>query len=307
MIAIPESFARTMVELHAEAGAAWLRELPTLLDDCAQRWSLTIAPPFDPLTYNYVAPAMRADGTPVVLKVGFASRELQTEIAALRLYDGHGIAQLLDVDLGRGAFLIERLRPGTPLFELLDDEQATTIAAQVMRKLWRGPAGEPPAEHDFPTVVRWAEGMARLRERFGGGTGPFPTRLVERAERLFDELLSSMGAPVLLHGDLHHWNILASERQPWLALDPKGVIGEPEYEVGAWLRNPLPRLLEMPQPGRVLARRLDIFGQQLGFDRARLIGWGFAQAVLSAWWSYVDHGRGWQPAMKVAELLAELE
>jgi streptomycin 6-kinase len=307
MVAIPEDFSRTVVELHAAAGAAWLRGLPALLADCARHWSLTIQPPFAPLTYNYVAPALRADSTPVVLKVGFPCRELHTEIAALQLYNGHGIARLLDADAQRGALLLERLLPGTPLVELTDDEQATTIAAQVMRQLWRGPAGAPPTEHPFPTVGEWAHGMARLRAEFGGGTGPFPARLVDRAERLFGELLGSMGAPVLLHGDLHHWNILAAEREPWLALDPKGVIGEPEYEVGALLRNPLPQLLQMPQPKRVLARRIDLLTEHLGFDRARVIGWSLAQAVLSAWWSYEDHGYGWEGAIAVAELLAELK
>jgi streptomycin 6-kinase len=306
MLAIPDTFARTTIELHAEAGAAWLNDLPALLDDYAQRWSLTILSPFAPLTYNYVAPAVRADGLRAVLKVGFPSHELHTEIAALRLYDGHGIARLLGADPGGGALLLEQLRPGTPLVDLEHDERATTIAAQVMRELWSGPAGTPPLDQPFPTVARWAQGLARLRAEFGGSTGPFPMRLVERAERLFGELIGSMAAPVLLHGDLHHWNILAAERQPWLALDPKGVIGEPEYEVGALLRNPLPRLLQMPQPGRVMQRRIDVLAEQLGFDRARLIGWGFAQAVLSAWWSYEDHGHGWEPAIAVAELLGEV-
>jgi streptomycin 6-kinase len=293
-----------MVELHAEAGAAWLGRLPALLDHCARRWALTVMPPFAPLSYNYVAPAVRADGALVVLKVGVPVRELMNEIAALQLYDGHGVARLLDADPSLGALLLERLRPGTPLVEL-DDEQATAIAAQVMRELWRGAAGVPPA-HSFPSVADWAAGLGRLRAHFGGGAGPFPAALVARAEALFADLLGSMAAPVLLHGDLHHWNILAAERQPWLALDPKGVIGEPAYEVGALLRNPMPQLLSAPHPRRILARRIDQLAEHLGLDRARLIGWGMAQAVLSAWWSYEDHGHGWEPAIAVAELLGEL-
>jgi streptomycin 6-kinase len=216
---------------------------------------------------------------------------------------------MLEADPDQGLLLLERLRPGTPLVTLADDEQATAIAAGVMRRLWR----PVPTEHPFPTVADWAAGLGRLRARFGGGTGPLPPRLVEMAERLFAELLASSAAPrsprpegveVLLHGDLHHWNILAAEREPWLALDPKGLVGEPAYEVGALLRNPMPQILAVPQPGRVLARRADQLAAELGFDRQRLLGWAVAQTVLSAWWTVEDHGHGWEPEIACAELLA---
>ena len=143
-----------------------------------------------------------------------------------------------------------------------------------------------------------------MRERYGGGTGPLPEALVDRAERLFAELLASMSGLVVLHGDLHHFNILAAERQPWLAIDPKGVVGEPEYEVGAFLRNPTPDLLSNPHAGWILSRRLDQFSEELSFDRERLRNWGMAQAVLSAWWSIEDHGYGGEEAIAFAELLA---
>ncbi len=105
---------------------------------------------------------------------------------------------------------------------------------------------------------------------------------------------------MLLHGDLHHDNILAAERAPWLALDPKGVAGEPAYEVGALMRNP------RPQPAEVLARRASILAEVLDIDRQRILGWSFAQAVLSAWWNIEDQGHGWEGAIEVAERLSTL-
>jgi streptomycin 6-kinase len=143
-----------------------------------------------------------------------------------------------------------------------------------------------PAEHSFPTVGDWAEGMVRLRREFNGGTGPFPPHLVDRAEQLYAELLPSQGEPVVLHGDLHHYNILSAERRPWLAIDPHGVVGEAEYEVGALIRNPIPQFLSWPNLGHVLARRLDQLAGELGFDRQRIHAWSVATAVLSAWWTY---------------------
>jgi streptomycin 6-kinase len=145
-----------------------------------------------------------------------------------------------------------------------------------------------------------------MRKRFSGGTGPLPRPLVEAAETLFAELIRSMAEPVLLHGDLHHGNILAAGREPWLAVDPKGVVGERAYEVGAFLRNPMPQLLHEPQLKRILARRVDRFSEEMEFERGRLVGWGLAQAVLAAWWSYEDHGHGWEQWIACAEILAEL-
>jgi streptomycin 6-kinase len=300
-IAIPDSLIRNRIDLHGDAGRQWAAALPGLIAGCADRWSLTLHPPFPRLSYNYAAPVTRADGTPAVLKVCYRDKEFYTEEAALRIYNGRGASRLLESDLDQGALLLERLEPGAPLSSLADDEQATSIAAAVMRELWR-PA---PAEHRFPTTADWFKGFARTRAQFGGGTGPLPRRLFEHGEALFADLLASQAEAVVLHGDLHHGNILAAQRQPWLAIDPKGIVGEPAYEVGALLPNPS-RLQSEPLPAPILARRVDQLADELRFDRARVRGWGVAQAVLSACWSVEDHGRGWEWAIRCAELLAAL-
>jgi streptomycin 6-kinase len=300
MDGIPEALARTVVEMHGPEGARWLECLEAILAECGKRWSLEISAPFEPLSYNYVAPAVRADGADVVLKAGVPGGELSTEIEALRTFGGRGSVRLLEADPDAGVLLLERLSPGVPL-TTLPDEPATRAAVRVMRGLWR----PVPPGHAFPTIEDWGLGFKRLRARFGG-PGPFPARLLEAAETLFADLAASAAPPVLLHGDLHHRNILAAERQPWLAIDPKGVVGEPAYEVGALLRNPMPELLEEAQPGRLLHRRVDQLAAELGLDRERLVGWGVAQAVLAGWWSCEDHGRGWEPWVACAEALASL-
>lgn len=301
-IALPQDFIRTIIEVDGEEGAAWLARLPTILDICAERWGVTLAHHFEPLSYNFVAPGVREDGRTVVVKAGVPGKERRQEEAALRFFGGHGMVELLDADTDLGVMLLERLLPGTPLVELPDDDEATVIAAQVMRALWR----PLPADHSFPTVAYWGKGFQRLRATFDGTTGPFAQPLVEQAESLFAELLESSDAPVLLHGDLHHWNILAAERAPWLAIDPKGIAGEPAYEVGALMRNPTPQVFSWPNPERLLSWRASILSEHLGFDRQRLLAWSMAQAVLSAWWSYEDHGSGWEPVMAWAEILASL-
>jgi streptomycin 6-kinase len=299
MFSIPNDLIQTAIETSGDQGAAWVERLPGLVVELAKRWSLAVDPPFPALSYNFAAPATRADGTAAVLKIGLPGGELKMEGSALRLYDGRGVVRVLELDLERGAMLLERAEPGTPLFALQDDDEATEIAARLMRELWR----PVPADHPFPTVADWGEGFSRHRAAFDGTSGPLPAAIFDDAERTFADLLATSAGPVLLHGDLHHGNILAAQREPWLAIDPKGLVGEPAYETGAWLRNWLGTVLDRSNPAAVLSRRVDLFSEVLGFDRERIRAWGFAQAVLSAVWTIEDHGYGWENAARYAELL----
>lgn len=299
---IPARWAARIRNVHGERGEAWLAEFPELRERCARRWNLTLGPPLPNLSYNYVAPAVDEHGREMILKLGVPNKETITEIAALNHYGGQGCARLYDADLESAALLLERLQPGMMLVTVADDERATQIAGEVMQALWR-PA---PKCHAYPTVSDWARGLRRLRVAFDGDSGPYPERLVALAESLFTELLASQAPPVILHGDLHHYNILEAERAPWLAIDPKGVVGEPAYEVGALLRNPVPQVATWPELGKIQARRVAVLSEMLGFEQERIVGWGVAQAVLAAWWSYEDHGESDKTMLICAEALAAL-
>jgi len=277
-------------------GSAWLDSLPSLIAECEARWKIKAGAPYA-LSFNYVAPAQTAEGQSVVLKLGVPNFELVRQIRALELYAGTAAVRLLDSDERSGTMLLERIEPGYTLASLADDEQATRAAAQVMRDLWK----PLPPDLRFPTAAEWAGDLANLRKRFDRGTGPLPAGLVGRAEGLFRDLLSTAEPSVLLHGDLHHFNILAARRRPWLAIDPKGVAGEPAYEVGALLRNPDPLLFTDP---KVQRRRVQVLHEELGFAKDRMLGWGVAQAVLSAWWSLEDSATDWQAQCACAEVLA---
>jgi streptomycin 6-kinase len=289
--------------MFAPDGAAWLEQLPTLLAEVAARWELTLGSPFE-LSYNYVAPARRADGTPAVLKLGVVRPSLLGEIDALRHYAGRGACRLLAADETVGALLLERLQPGHTMvaFAEADDEAATRAVAHVMARLW-APA---PRNHRYPSVADLAHSLAELRPRYGGTTGPLPAALVDRAEGLLAELLSSQAAPVVLHGDLHHLNILAAGPDDWRAIDPHGLIGEPAYEIGAYMRNPAPEIGGWPDLPRVLERRIAIFAETLGLDRQRIHGWALAHAVLNAWWSVEVAPEIYAVDLAVADALVSL-
>lgn len=302
MPVIPADFARVTIARSRAAGRDWLDRLPTILEACAERWGLTLGAPATSLSYNYVVAARRADGAAAMLKIHVPEGGFASERAALRRFDGRGSVRLLASDPCNAALLLERCEPGTPLTltTVADDEHATSIAAHVMRQVW-----QPLAPGDrFQTMADWNADLRLLRPHYGGGTGPFPIRIIEEVETLLPALAASTPAPILLHGDLHYDNILAAGREPWLAIDPKGLAGEPAYETGVLLYNPYPHLLDAPHPGRILARRVDQLAEELALDRARVRGWGIVRAVLSAWWHVQSSGHVRSEALTCAGLLA---
>jgi len=293
---LSSTFVRNVRGAFGTGGQAWLETLPGLVDEAVRRWGLMEVQPVPELSYNWVAFASDGAGNERVLKLGVPNRELTGEIAALRYYAGQGAVRLLEADPAQGMLLLERLRPGRMLSSLPDDEQATSIAAQVLTRL-HAPA---PEKGDFILLRDWFDGLGGLRQRFEGGTGPFPVQVVEAAEELIADFFSEDRPQVLLHGDFHHFNILESNRG-WLAIDPKGVIGYPEYELGPLMINPRDRLAR-PDAARLTARRLAILSEQLGFELERLRGWAIAHAVLSAWWSLNEVGADWEYAMHCAQI-----
>ncbi len=287
-----------------EAGQKWLDSIPDLIQEYQKKWSITVSEPFT-LSYNYVAPAKRADGAQAVLKIGFPSdNEFLSEIEALREFNGQGIIKLLEFDREKGIILLERVLPGRPLSTLENDEEATRIAAGVAKKLWK-----PASKSNLLTPLeRWYKGFERYRARFTTHSAPLPEDIVSRGERLFSQMLETTQEPMLIHGDFHHLNILSSERDGWLAIDPKGVIGDPAYDTAVFLYNPIPMLFKKEPILNIVKKRIDIFSRELGIEKKRIISWGIAQSVLSAIWSVEDNqaGEGSDYTIKFATLLLEL-
>jgi streptomycin 6-kinase len=156
----------------------------------------------------------------------------------------------------------------------------------------------------FIRLSDWFDGLKKLRATFGGGTGPFNEKLVQRVERSAADFLAENHKPVLMHGDFHHFNILSSERG-WLVIDPKGVIGPAGYEVGPLLINPWDDFLRRPDHRRLTQRRIAILHEHLGFERERIREWGLAHSILSAWWSMESHSE-WRGTAAFAEMIADL-
>ena len=309
---LPPEFIANIQNILQEDGRTFLESLSDVIAEASARWGLTDVEPAENLSYNFVAFANRGDAQ-VVLKIGLPNDETKSEMAALRLFNGDGACRLIDYDEEKYWMLLERLQPGLMLSTLEDDEEATHIAVDVMQKIWRPvesgsllPSSQQQAVglHKFIRLSDWFNGLNKLRVTFSGGTGPLNTKLVERVEHSVKGFFAENHKPVLMHGDLHHFNILSSERG-WLVIDPKGVIGPAGYELGPFLINPWGDLLSGKDYQRITKRRIDILHERLGFERERVREWGLAHAILSAWWSIEENG-DWRYAADFAEIIAEL-
>ncbi len=297
---LPGAFLQTIEQNFGQRGRDFLKGLPDLVEDASRRWQLTDVQPVTNLSYNYVAFARRMD-EPVVLKVGVPDRELLSEMVALRLFEGRAAVRLLESDEAHHMFLLERLQPGEILTSLGDDRRETEIASDLMRALWQTGA----RDSRLIPLSDWFKGFQRLRQRFEGGTGPLDTRMIEQAESIAHEFLAEDCPPTLIHGDLHHFNILSSQRG-WLVIDPKGVVGPAGYEVGPFLLNPWVVTGLESDAADLIRDRISIFSERLGIDRARLRDWGIAHAALSAWWN-LEAEEDWSTAMYVAGILAAMQ
>lgn len=297
---LPVDFIQNIEHSFGEEGKAWLQALPSLLDQVTQRWQLTLGEPFL-LSYNYVCAVRMASGEDAVLKVGVPNPELTSEIEALQLYHGQGAAQLIASDAENGLLLEERLQPGTMLLEVQDDAEATEIAAGVMRSLWR----PVPAQNRLIRLQDWFKAFETYRQDFGS-TGPLPAQIIGTAEGLVADFFSEGEAPVVLHGDFHHYNLLRAG-ETWKVVDPKGVIGPRGYEVGPLLVNPLGDFLQGPNAKQITERRFAILSEQLGMERSRIRGWAIAHAALSACWSLDEAGRGGEDAVHCAKVFLSID
>jgi streptomycin 6-kinase len=261
-----ESLARS------PGGREWLDALPRLLDECAEHWQLRVDAPYPDGNASLALPATRPDGALVVLKIQFPHQESDHEVDALQLWNGDGAVRLLDHDESSHALLLERCAPGTHL-SAAGPHAAIDVLIALLPRLWK-PAGAP-----FRTlaqdVEQWIEHLPVNFERAGR---PFEASLVDTAVEMLRDLVGSQGEQVLIHQDLHGDNVLAAEREPWLVIDPKPLVGEREFSVA-----PIVRSSELGHSPEAVRGRLARLTEELDLDHERARNWTIAQTLA---WSF---------------------
>lgn len=268
-------FQSNIINIYGEEGKTWLDALPEIIAAISSRLDLCDLQEVTNLTYNYVLSGFWGDN-PIILKAGLDSEGLAREALALKCFAGCGAVKVLAED--KGMLLLERAVPGTSLKSYFPDkeQESIAIACGVMKKLHQASI---PEDHNFPHIKDWLTALDK--------DWPIPDEYLQKARRFKNKLLQTSKLDVLLHGDLHHDNILQNGNN-WLVIDPKGVIGEPAYEIAAFIRNPIPELLTHDDVPNIIQDRITRFAELLGIPAKRIHDWCFVQAVLVWVWALDD-------------------
>jgi streptomycin 6-kinase len=296
-IQIPAGLIESQFMYAGEAGRAFIAALPARVEELLRRWQLRVDGPSMHGMAALVLPVVLPDGGPAVIKFQLLDEETEGEPEALRLWAGRGAARLLDYDDQTGTLLLERLDSGRMLSTMCDQgtshtRQAVLVIAELLARL---------------TAVTAPTGMRRLGDITAQMVTDLPQALAavgDPAERaLLDQCGSAvrevMGEPgeQLLHWDLHYENVLAGNREPWLAIDPKPLAGNPGFELFPAIDNSF-------DAGDVLWR-FDAMTEVLELDRQRAKAWTLGRVLQNSLWEIQDNRPPAPDHLEVARQLLE--
>ena len=269
-------FKQNIIDIFGHPGKEWLAKLPTVTAEFTEKFQLIDLQPVTNLSFNYVASGFQ-NKKPIILKLGPNDKALSKETKCLNAFAQHGGVEVIASE--PGMMLMQRATPGTALKTYFpnQDDQAITILCQCISHLHQA---EIPKQHDFYHLNTL---LAILDNDLD-----IPAHIVSKARQLRDNLLSSTEKTVLLHGDLHHENILQHDNR-WLVIDPKGFIGDPVFEVCAFMHNPEPELLNQDNPIEIIDDRTRFCADLLGYSTTRVYDWLYVKSVLCWAWRLDDN------------------
>ncbi|AAY61625.1 phosphotransferase enzyme family protein [Rickettsia felis str. Pedreira] len=253
-----DRFRNNIISIYKEQGEIWLEKLPEIISKLAQEWNLSNLKPIDNLSFNYVLSGYQ-NNKPIILKLSFTAKDLTNEAKALKVFSGFGAATILAQK--DKALLLERAVPGISLKEYSSDNKIA-IACSVMNKLHRAAI---PEIHHFPNIKDQLKALDKEWD--------LPKTYLQKARKLRDELLQNTEPQILLHGDLHHENMLQNSKH-WVVIDPKGVIGYPINEVCAFIID--------------IKKDTEFAANYFGFKLQEVRSWYFVQLMLAICWNLED-------------------
>jgi len=278
----PERFRRYATREFGKKGQAWLAELPAILSRCCDRWGLTLGCPTAEIKVNYIAYVELGTGAEAVLKVGVPHGDFSAEMEALAIYKGRGINRLIDCDKALNAMLLKRLRPGKMLDSVDNVREQSEIAARILRDLHATP---PPSHHTLPHFMDWMlSAFADARSCKDQTRARGYIEQIPRVESMMEILLEPDEPQILLHGDLHHWNILSDADRGWMAIDPKGVIGASCLDVGRFINNAMGFGETAAEKREILLEAVAVFSDVLGENEERMFAGAFCDEIMGSSW-----------------------
>ena len=263
----------------------WLDALPDTMRAAGDRWGIEFGKPYEPGGFtSYVAPVTMVDGTEAVYKCTVPHPEAKGEAEALEIYGGDGAVRVIASKPDTFELLVERCEPGLSLWSVDDVDQRLEISIALMRRLWR-----PVDDGAFMSLTelgaRWSGVTMR---RLMTLDVPWVTEPIERGAELLTTLPASATESVLLHHDFHPDNVLAAEREPWLAIDPKPNTGDPAFDPVPVLTQIDGESVPAPDLDRVESH-IETVARLSGLDAERIALWTIARTAEWTMWS-MDRG-----------------
>ena len=278
-------------------GEEWFEELPCIIGELESRWQVKVAEPFPGIEYNFVAKANCQDGGPVVVKISppLVPVEIFGEAKYLRTRRGAGAVKLLAEERDLKAILLERALPGEALFEAFKHAPGECVrpAIEVLRTILRSP---PSDMADVVTLDGWFSNFRRYKET------DFPRDAAAKAFEIYERLSTQEGRTFYLHGDFHPGNIVSSDRAPFIAIDPKGIVGHLGYDIAVFLMNLYRWQKDDPNIEQFLDSAIFEFSEAFEFEPVELREWAFAHTVIGAWWNYEDMPEHYDPEVAMPDI-----
>ncbi|MDN3509684.1 MAG: aminoglycoside phosphotransferase family protein [Candidatus Neptunochlamydia sp.] len=267
---------KNIISISGKEGKQWLDSLPEITAKIADEHNLSDLTPVNNMTFNYIASGYQND-KPIILKIGMNSKALAKEASCLKAFTKHAAAEVIAYD--NNIIIMQRSVPGSTLKDHFpdNDEEATKILCASIKELHKASI---PENHNFYHLSELFKALDQELD--------IPDKILTKAKHLRDELLSTTTKEVLLHGDLHHDNILQNG-DGWLVIDPKGFIGDPAFEPAAYLCNPIPELLHEDNAKQIVSDRIKLCAEKLGLPEQRITDWLYAKSVLCWAWSLDDN------------------
>lgn len=289
-----KTLRQNITNLYGSKGTDWIDNLPAIVAALTTDWHLSEITPVSNMTFNYVAKAILNAKEPVVLKISYDKQSIINEKQALANLGPQGVIKFIDYEGRYNALLLQQAIPGITLKSLYRDNPSYVMDCYV-ETMQRLHLQQLPKESNHPSVANW------LKVLDEPCLTQIPTTLLNKAIELRNKMLSSPQPLIFLHGDLHHDNILKHGNE-WFAIDPKGIIGEAEFEIAAFDFMSINELTVAIDVKKVFVKRVELLAKKSGLDASRIKDWVFIRLILMAAWFIEDNGNpSW--AIKLAELI----
>ncbi|MCF6776064.1 phosphotransferase [Thiotrichales bacterium 19X7-9] len=270
------TFKNNIINIYGQKGKTWLDLLPDRIQQIKDQYHLTKPQPIENLSFNYILKGFQ-NGQAIILKIAIDEKSLENEADALEAFQGFYTPKIYAKE--KDFLILTQAIPGDTLKNHFPNKEIDSIEifCGVLNALHQV---KLPNNHSFQSIEKWLVALDKDYD--------IPLKYLSKARILYKELLKTQAKEILLHGDLHHDNIIKHQND-WMMIDPKGIIGEPAFDVCAFIRNPIPDLLEQNNPKAIIDQRIVHCARLLNLSEDRINKWFFVEAVLGWLWDLEDN------------------